>query len=850
MKQENIIERDAQMASIDEESRPFFNLEAIFKTVIFNWPWFVISVLIALACGYVYNRYLTPTYQAGSKMLVKVQDPLGLNRGRFSGLAGTMNTISEMGNEMEIIKSKGLAQDIITDLKLYVEYESEGFFQNSLLYKKNPITVDIDAYHLSVLPAPIKMQITRENNVYEVTGTYYVATQSGQSGPYAMRASFATLPNRIVTRAGYITFNSSLFGTLRNGNVLNVTIYPPRMLAGSYASSLTISGKDNTSMLYLIKKDKSAQRAIDYLKQLVICYNRQSNEDKNLVALRTEEFINTRIEKFGQELGSTESAIESFKQRHHVVELKSDATEAAANARSTEKQLADMEVQLMYLNSMTDIINDPANKYQLLPTNYGLSDPTSSGIISQYNAKVLERNRLMRTAGESNPSLIPITTELDNLLAGLKSALAQARRHFEMQRGVVQNQLGNYYNKIDQTPQQERILSEIGRQHELKNAIYQTLLQKREENSISLAATADKARLLEEPSYAGTLKTPLIMISLIAILIGLLIPSLFFFIREVLRYKIEAHEDVEKITKLPIIADVPIASDTAKTKADIVVHENQNNQMEEIFRSMRTNLNFMLGEGQKVILFTSTTSGEGKTFNAANLAVSYALLDKKVIIVGLDIRKPRLAELFEISDHHHGITPLLPLEDPTFEQIQKQILPSGVHDNLDLLMAGPIPPNPAELLARESLVRIIDKLREHYDYIILDTAPVGLVTDTLQVGRVADATVYMCRADYTPKQSLGMVNALAEQEKLPNISIVINGIDMSKKKYGYYYGYGKYGKYSKYGSYYSSYYGHNGKYGKYGQYGRYGGYGNYHAYGYGDYRKSNYANQDDDSIKV
>ena len=269
MKQENIIERDAQMASIDEESRPFFNLEAIFKTVIFNWPWFVISVLIALACGYVYNRYLTPTYQAGSKMLVKVQDPLGLNRGRFSGLTGTMNTISEMGNEMEIIKSKGLAQDIITDLKLYVEYESEGFFQNSLLYKKNPITVDIDAYHLSVLPAPIKMQITRENNVYEVTGTYYVATQSGQSGPYAMRASFATLPNRIVTRAGYITFNSSLFGTLRNGNVLNVTIYPPRMLAGSYASSLTISGKDNTSMLYLIKKDKSAQRAIDYLKPLL-----------------------------------------------------------------------------------------------------------------------------------------------------------------------------------------------------------------------------------------------------------------------------------------------------------------------------------------------------------------------------------------------------------------------------------------------------------------------------------------------------------------------------------------------------------------------------------------------------
>ncbi len=847
MRQDNIVERDAQTVSVDDASRPFFNPEAIFKTIIFHWPWFVLSVLIALACGYVYNRYLTPTYQASSKMLVKVQDPLGLNRGRYAGLAGTMNTISEMGNEMEIIKSKGLAQDIVTDLKLYVEYETEALFQNRLLYKQNPISVDIDTYHLSTLPAPIKMQITRENNVYEVTGTYYVATQTGSAGPYAMRASFATLPNRIVTRAGYITFNASPYGTLKNGQVLNVTIYPPKMLAARYASALSISAKDNTSMLNLIKKDKSTQRAIDYLKQLVICYNRQSNEDKNLVALRTEEFINTRIEKFGQELGSTESAIENFKQRHHVVELKSDASEAASNARATEKQLAEMEVQLMYLNSMTDIINDPANKYQLLPTNYGLSDPTSSSIISQYNAKVLERNRLMRTAGESNPSLIPLTTELDNLMAGLKSALAQARRHFEMQRGVVQNQLGNYYNKIDQTPQQERILSEIGRQHELKNAIYQTLLQKREENSISLAATADKARLLDEPSYAGTLKTPLIMISLIAILIGLLIPSVYFFFREILRYKIEAHEDVEQITKLPIIADVPIASETAKTKANVVVHENQNNQMEEVFRSMRTNLNFMLKEGQKVILFTSTTSGEGKTFNAANLAVSYALLDKKVIIVGLDIRKPRLAELFEINDHHHGITPLLPLDEPTYEQIQEQILPSGVHKNLDLLMAGPIPPNPAELLARESLNKIIDRLREHYDYIILDTAPVGLVTDTLQVGRIADATVYMCRADYTPKQSLGIVNTLAEEEKLPNICLVINGIDMSKKKYGYYYGYGKYGKFAKYGSYYSSYYSHYGKYGKYGQYGKYGTYG---GYGYGDYRKSSYGNENDDSIKV
>lgn len=363
------------------------------------------------------------------------------------------------------------------------------------------------------------------------------------------------------------------------------------------------------------------------------------------------------------------------------------------------------------------------------------------------------------------------------------------------------------------------------------------LLQKREENSISLAATADKGILIDEPANGGQVSPKRQLIFLIALLLGLGIPALILFLINFFRYRIEGHDDVARLTKLPILGDVAVASDTAKTKADIVVHENQNNQMEEIFRSMRTNLQFMLKENQKVILFTSSTSGEGKTFNASNLAVSFALLGKKVIIVGLDIRKPRLAELFEINDHHHGITMLLTKEQPSWEEIQSQILPSGVNNNLDLLMSGPIPPNPAELIARPSLDIIINHLKEKYDYILIDTAPVGLVTDTLQIGRVADATVYMCRADYTPKESFGLINSLANEKKLPNMSIVINGIDMSKKKYGYYYGYGRYGKYGRYGRY-------GGKYGKYGSYGHYGNYGSY-----GNYANSHYGDKNDTSIK-
>jgi capsular exopolysaccharide synthesis family protein len=334
------------------------------------------------------------------------------------------------------------------------------------------------------------------------------------------------------------------------------------------------------------------------------------------------------------------------------------------------------------------------------------------------------------------------------------------------------------------------------------------------------------------------------MIMLIGLLFGLGLPALALFLLRFFRYKIEGHSDVEKLTKLPIIADVAVASDTAKTKADIVVHENKNSQMEEVFRSMRTNLQFMMKEGQKVIMFTSSTSGEGKTFNAANLSVSFALLNKKVILVGLDIRKPRLAELFEIDDHKHGITVLLAKENPTWEDVQTQIVPSGVNNNLDLLLAGPIPPNPTELIARPSLETIIEHLKANYDYILIDTAPVGLVTDTLQIGRVADATVYMCRADYTPKESFGLINGLAAEKKLPNMSIVLNGIDMSKKKYGYYYGYGVYGRYGRYGRYNNYGYG----YGKYG-YGHYGHYG-YGHYGYGSYGKSNYGDKNDTSIKL
>ena len=388
----------------------------------------------------------------------------------------------------------------------------------------------------------------------------------------------------------------------------------------------------------------------------------------------------------------------------------------------------------------------------------------------------------------------------------------------------VEAQYSLYQNKVANTPEQERMLTQIGRQQEVKSGLYLMLLQKREENSISLAATADKGQLIDEPIFMGKVTPKFSIVLLISLAIGFALPLIFLYIIQLLRYKIEAHEDVEKITSLPIIADVAIANESSKTTGGIVVKENQNNQMDEIFRSMRTNIQFMLKEDQKVIMLTSSTSGEGKTFNAANLAVSYALLGKKVILMGLDIRKPALGRLFGLRDRKMGVTSLLTLSKLTEADINANIVSSTVNDNLDIMLAGPVPPNPTELLANGNMKQLVEYLRSAYDIIIMDTAPVGLVTDTLQIGLHADVTVVVCRADYTPKSAFEQFNNLAKSNQLKNMCVVINGIDMTKKKYGYYYGYGKYGKY-----------------------GKYMGYNNYSTYG--SYSSSHYSNPNDNSIK-
>lgn len=844
--------KNLEMESIQEnEEKSSFDFATIYTALILNWKWFVLSLIICMGAAHIYLRYATPIYQSAAKLLIK--DDEG-SRSSFKGgnsimsatNLGIISNSNGIDNEMEILKSRTLAQQTVYDLKLYVNYRHEGKLKDHILYGDQEVNIDMDLEHLKKLNAPMNLKITREGRNYHVTGSYYVPIDNNSFKPEAVNIdkTFSALPATIGTRVGVVRFTQNGNYMLRDGESLKATMIAPEIAAGKYVGNLNVTESSKTTTIVdLVLNDEIPQRAIDYLKQLAIVYNRQANEDKNEIAVRTEQFINQRLEKINAELGSTEGQLENYKKRNNMVELKTNATQAVANADQYAQKLSEANTQVALLDELTKYMNEPSNRHQPIPSNVGLSDASATSLINEYNKIALQRNQLLHSASENSPTVTPLTAQLDDLNSSIKRAMTQARAGLKIQRNSIAAQAGKYEGQINNTPEQERMLTQIGRQQEVKSGLYLMLLQKREENSISLAATADKGKLIDTPVFTGKVTPKNSIIMLIALILGLAIPAGILFLLEFFRYKIEGHNDVEKLTNLPIIADVAIASERAKTKADIVVHENKNNLMEEIFRSLRTNLQFLLKQHDKVIMFTSTTSGEGKTFIASNVAISFALLGKKVVLVGLDVRKPRLAELFEIDDHHHGITNLLVKDEVNWSDVKEQIIPSGINDKLDILMAGPVPPNPGELVTRESLDQTMEQLKEHYDYILIDTAPVGLVTDTLALGRISNATVYVCRADFTQKASFGLINSLSMEKKLPNMSIVLNGVDLSKKKYGYYYGYGKYGKYGKYGNY--GMYGSKGKYG----YKSYG-YGSYGSYGsYGNYSKSRYGDINDDSVK-
>ena len=791
-----------------EQSEEQFNIQEILFRCLVHWPWFVFSVIVCIACAWGYLRLTTPVYNISATVLIK-DDKKGGGTSVSSelermGLDGFVSSSGNVDNEIEVLRSKSLSEEVVNNLGLFVTYMDEDEFPKKELYQTSPVLVSLTPQEADKLPGRMEVAMT-----LQPTGVMDVQMKVGDK---EYRKEFEKLPAVFPTDEGTVAFfvNNDTLSAVRPESVtkerhITAFINRPFSVAKGYASSLSIAPTSKTTSVVVISlKNTNPRRGRDFINKLLEMYNINANNDKNEVAQKTAEFIDARIGIISKELGSTEQDLENFKRTAGITDLSSEAQIALTGNAEYEKKRVENQTQINLIVDLQKYLQ--GSEYEVLPANVGLQDGGLVGAISRYNEMLIERNRLLRTSTESNPAIVNLNTSIRAMRSNVQATLDATLKGLQITKADLDREASRYSRRISNAPTQERQFVSIARQQEIKAGLYLMLLQKREENAITLAATANNAQIIDAAIADDNPVSPKrMMVYLVALFFGMGIPVGIIYLIGLTKFKIEGRADIEKLTSLPVVGDIPLADEKS---GSIAVFENKNNLMSETFRNVRTNLQFMLENGKNVILVTSTISGEGKSFVSSNLAISLSLLGKKVVIVGLDIRKPGLNKVFNIPQKDHGITQFL--TNPSMN-LMDLVQPSDINRNLFILPGGAVPPNPTELLARDGLEKAIETLKTNFDYVILDTAPVGMVTDTLLIGRTADLSVYVCRADYTRKAEFTLVNELSENKKLPNLCVAINGLELQKKKYGYYYGYGKYGKYYGYGKRYGYGYGYGEK---------------------------------------
>ena len=799
-----------EQEKFDNESSGI-DFRQIWSIFLLNWYWFIISALVCFGLAMLYLRYQPNVYRVATKVLIKDEENKRYSSNDLmQSQMGFITNSSGFDNEIEILSSAAVATRAVKSLKLYVRYTMEGRVRDADLYRNSPIVVDIEESHLDELKQPLPIAITKNGKGIHVE----ISQPSKGDAPEVLAVDLKTLPSSVNANVGKILFSQNP-GFELGDRKLTAVIYPPIAIGRRYSRSLRAEPTTKfTSVARLSLLDTHPERAMDYLAELVEAYNEDANEDKNLLAEKTEDFINDRINSIRTDLDATESQIEQYKRGNSLVNLPTDATTALTQSTEFQKKQVEIQTQMSLVKSLLDYVENPTNSLTLIPANIGVSNSATNSMIAEYNNGVIKRNRLIRGSSENNPQVLQVTDEVMSMWSAVQQQLRGIYSDLQIQRNSAESQYNRFSGRVSSTPTQERAMNNMGRQQELKASLYLMLLEKREQNAISMKSIATKARVIDMPLLEGKVSPKSRLILLASLIIGFLLPFLYYYLKDLLRFHIEGRDDLEKASKLSILADIPLTSKLSDGERAIVVKENTNDMMEEAFRGLRTNLRFVLEDNEKVILTTSSVPGEGKTFVATNLAMSLALLDKRVLVVGLDIRKPRLVKLFNLPQREQGITNYLSAETADFDLLEQQIVHGVINKNLDVLPAGIIPPNPGELITREMLDKAFEHLRTIYDYIILDTPPVGLVSDTLELGRLADVSFFVVRPEVTTKNDVDNINRIAETKKLPKVNLVLNGIDLKKKKYGFYYGYGKY-SYSRYGTYY-------GRYGHYGSYGHYG----------------------------
>lgn len=760
--------------------------ELLLKYIVY-WKWFVISVVLCLVGAFLYLKTVMPVYNVASSIMIKDESKGGSIASELTLMKGVDlmgNSMTE--NEMEVLMSKSLVRDVVKAINGNIIYIMEGMMSKRDVYDQSPIVFDQSQFRADELGSVYQFELTAIDSLSFNMKMFFM-------GEVLKEEKVTELPYVVETDQGKLTLNLREGHSLGEFKKLDVTVANPITMARSFLGKLSVAPASKISaVLKLSIKETNPKRGVDFLDKLVELYNLNAIEDKNKVAMNTAIFIEERIKIISKELGSSERAIENYKKREGLTDISSNASLFMHEGTNYERKQVENETQLKLIRFLREYMSE---ENKVLPTNIGITDAALLSQIGKYNELLLDRNRLLRTTSDNNPVVLSQNAMIEALHENIQTLIANLEDGILIAQKDLDKQTQKYKEQVGNVPTQERRYIEIDRQRQIQSSLFLILLQKREENALAMAATTNKAKIIDESladPFPIAPKTKIIY--LVALILGLAIPVAILYIREMFNVTFSSSADLERmrLTSLPVLAELP---DFKKLKN--VREEDQR----EAFRLLRTNVRFMLDENRKVVLITSSIFGEGKTFVSSNLALSFSMLGKKTLLVGGDLRNPRLGEIFK-KTKEEGLSSYLSGGE---KDIHALITHVEDNSNLDVLFAGPIPPNSAELLSRDTMDTLMEQLRSEYDYIIFDTAPVGLVTDALVLSRVADVTLYVTRADYTNKQYLSIVNQLAAEEKFPNVSLLVNSVDQESKRYGYgRYGYG-YGHYGNYGYGYGNY---------------------------------------------
>ncbi|WP_392437692.1 GumC family protein [Cruoricaptor ignavus] len=775
--------REENPAVEKKEDGEQIHIREILAPYLHRWPWFLLGALLSLFLAWFILRYATNVYKTESTVLIKEVGKSSQGSPEIDilnqiGGIGGMGTNS-VDNEIEIFKSRKLMNSVVTELGLETKISALGKIKQSELYKEtSPIIIRL------VQEKP-KAKFPKKPVEAVLQGDKLILTSSElPKGSVAMPLNKSVaLPFGI-----YMVQRNAEYRVPKEGAPKNLTLDFASAMDRSrqYLKNLNVAlAQKNATVLQLSMQDAVPEKAEDILSRIAINYNKYAIIDKNSEAQKTADFIDERIAIIGRELGDVENQKESFKRQNNISDIETEAQislQSGAKARELE---IENEAQLQLAEGLLSYLNKQG-QYAILPLNVGLQDPATAANIATYNQLIVERNRLLENSTPANPVVQDVTKQINSMRSAITQSLQKSRDARILERNTLRVEQNRIAGRIAKVPSQEKMFRSIERQQNIKEQLYLLLLQKREEVAVSLKIAAPKARIVDDPLTTGIVAPKRMMIYLGALLLGLLLPFLVIYLKQLLGNKIETKHDLEKITNnATVLAEIPKIK---KGEPDIV-RLNDFTPLAEAFRILITNMNFMLPkwEDGKVIFVTSSIKGEGKTVVSVNLALTIASKKSNVIIIGSDIRNPQLQRYNLSRKGFIGLSEFLHDDSIKISEVTHK---SSFNDYLDVIYSGSIPPNPTELLSSPRYAELIDELKKHYDYIVLDTAPLMLVTDSLLFSEFADVTLYVTRSEYTERPLIEFADNLIKTKKIKNVGFVLNGVSHNNLGYGNKYGYG------------------------------------------------------------